>query len=247
MTMFKLQCDTPKAQRGNVLFLILIAIILFGALSFAVGNMFRGGSVETISEEKGKIITTDLIDYTRSIRQAIQAMRIDGCDETEISFEKSPFDGSDTDYVNLDSPSNFSCHVFHPNGGGINYQIANEDVGPNRDWFFGINRVGRLDGSQNIGTPAGDLVAMLLEINTSVCDLINDSLNGFEVFESGGLHNGSSVNRTEFVGDYTSTRSINRGNNTTPEAGCFCDGSGSVGCPASASHPRFFYYTLLKR
>lgn len=44
-----------KGERGNVLIYILIAIALFAALSYTVGNMMRGGNADMIDEENASL------------------------------------------------------------------------------------------------------------------------------------------------------------------------------------------------
>ncbi len=230
-----------SSQRGNVLVYILIAVALFAALGFAMSNMMRGGAGESISREKSQIYASGILSYAQSIKDAVNLLRISGaCEDEQLSFEKAPFDGTDSDYVNPNSPNDFSCHVFHPNGGGAPYMDAIDDVGPNKGWFFGVNRVGNLSGTQNLGTNANDLVAILLDIDAQVCDRVNKIANGLETWESGGAHNRTN----EFQGDFTnSANGINADSDKAVPAGCFCD----IGGACTAAAPRYFYYTILVR
>lgn len=229
------------SQRGNVLVYILIAVALFAALGFAMSNMMRGGAGESISREKSQIFASEIISYAQGLKDAINVLRISGtCDDTQLSFEKAPYDGTDSDYVNPNSPVDFSCHVFHPNGGGVSYIDAIEDVGPNQGWFFGVNRVGNLSDTQNLGTSATDLVAILLDIDIQVCDRVNTIANGLETWESGGAHNRTN----EFQGDFTNgANGINADSDKAVPVGCFCD----IGGACTPAAPRYFYYTILVR
>lgn len=108
-------------QNGNVLFLILIAVALFAALSYSITASTRSGGGNTGSE-KVDLQVSQLFQYASGIENAILRLRVShGCDASQISFERTPFDGSDITYVNANSPANFRCHVFHPNGGGQSY------------------------------------------------------------------------------------------------------------------------------
>jgi len=86
----KNQAVTPKTplknERGNVIFLILIAIGLFAALSFSFSKGNRG-STTIIDKEQATLIATEIINYARSIKNAVHELQINGCDDTEISFE----------------------------------------------------------------------------------------------------------------------------------------------------------------
>ena len=56
-----------KPESGNVLFIILIAVALFGALNFVVGNMLRGGNPQAISEQKASILADEILAQARDI------------------------------------------------------------------------------------------------------------------------------------------------------------------------------------
>ncbi|MCK5375352.1 MAG: hypothetical protein KAJ40_08705 [Alphaproteobacteria bacterium] len=165
-----------KSEQGNVLVYILIAVALFAALGFAVSNMMRssGGS---IAGERAVISISEVLDYAKSMRESVQLLRISKeCDETQISFERQPFDGTDTDYVNTNAPSDYSCHIFHPNGAGVAYYAGPEEVS-SADWIF----TGANDG-ENIGNECNedhcaDLIAILPGISRSMCKEINKKLN----------------------------------------------------------------------
>ena len=113
---------------GNVLFMILIAVVLFAALSYAVMQSDRGG-VNNLDGETVKLRASYLLQYATSVENAIMRLRISNrCTATEttgnqISFHIPPFTGlTSTTYFNPNAPSDFSCHVFHPNGGAISYK-----------------------------------------------------------------------------------------------------------------------------
>jgi hypothetical protein len=106
-------------ENGNILFLILIAVALFAALSYAVTSTSRSGE-GGISADKAKLAATELMQYATQMSQAVNRLRvINGCTPTQISFERDPFDGSDTQYLNPNAPSDKRCHVFHSKGGGM--------------------------------------------------------------------------------------------------------------------------------
>jgi len=106
-------------QRGNVLFLILIAVALFAALSYAVTRSSRGGS-GNVSEDKLNLAASNILNYGASIKTAIMRIKITGgCADEQISFE-TPVHWYN--YANPNAPLDKRCHVFHPSGGNLNYQ-----------------------------------------------------------------------------------------------------------------------------
>ena len=105
-------------SNGNVLFLILIAVALFAALSYAVTQSTRSGGGNT-SAEKGELNAAALNNYVLTLRTAMTRLRItNGCSREKLSFEPPPFSGSGV-YFNPNAPTDKSCHIFHPNGGGV--------------------------------------------------------------------------------------------------------------------------------
>ena len=69
--------------QGNALFLILIAVALFAALSYAVTNSSRGGS--GVDKEQAEIAASQFIQYVGSIEQAVNRLKvINGCEDRLI-------------------------------------------------------------------------------------------------------------------------------------------------------------------
>lgn len=237
--------DLRSRERGNVLFLILIAVALFGALSYTVAEMMRGGNVN-IGDEQSRIYAGEVLDYGRNIRQAVQSMRIsNGCRDADISFENTVEAG----YAN---GTNTECQVFSPDGGGLNYLVPVQELLDSAfsaqpgygDYFFSGNvRV------QNIGSGTGgnedlELVLFLPYLKQSICQQINSSLNTST--SSGDIpsenadawHSGFS----KFIGSYGDalTRQLD-GESPVGLSGC----REGAGTPPSDSY--YFYQVLISR
>ena len=167
---------TFKSENGNVLVYVLVAVILFAALGFAVTDMMRG-SVSGTTGEKAVVSASEVLNYGKSLRDIVHFLRISkGCDDTQISFERSPFDGTDDDYVNTNAPSDFSCHVFHPSGGAMGYLAGSEEVNDKQDWLFTGANDGENIGNQCETARCADLIAILPGLSRSLCQKINEAL-----------------------------------------------------------------------
>ena len=156
-----------KAQQGNVLFLILIAVALFAALSYAVTQSSRGGS--DASKETDLINSAQITQYPTQVRTAVLRMMIQGVSSTQLLFNKP---------AHLDDISDTPTYgVFHPSGGEAVYQDAPavfmDPDGPNAtgEWFFNGNfSIG------DIGTSDTEVIAFLPGITEAVCNKLNSEL-----------------------------------------------------------------------
>lgn len=106
--------------------MILSALAGFAGLGKAVTSTHRVEATQT-EKERAKLTATEIINYSVALKGAISRLVPGGCTIEQISFEKPPFDGSDFDYVNNNSPSDFFCYVFHPDGAGVSAKVASED------------------------------------------------------------------------------------------------------------------------
>ncbi|MCK5375220.1 MAG: hypothetical protein KAJ40_08045 [Alphaproteobacteria bacterium] len=156
-----------KRQNGNVLFLILIAVALFAALSYAVTSSTRstGG---TASNETNLISSAQITQFPASVSTAIIRMIIYGITIDEIRFNRP----GDDEFDNLDSTA---VGVFHPAGGGVSYGPAPEDVmtdGQMGDWVFNAELEVPDIGLSGVG--GNDITAYLIGLRKSICLKINE-------------------------------------------------------------------------
>ena len=74
-----------KKQNGNALWFILLAIALLGLLT-AVMTRSSGTDNDTGSYEKNQIAANEILQYAKSIENAVQNLLARGCSENDISF-----------------------------------------------------------------------------------------------------------------------------------------------------------------
>jgi len=231
-----------KLEHGNVLVYILIAVALFAALGFAVSNMMRSSGTG-VSGEKNVISASEVLDYAKSMRDMVHYLRIsNGCNENEISFERSPFDGTDSDYVNPKAPSDYSCHVFHPYGGAMGYQAGSEDVNGALDWIFTGTNDGENIGNQCNQDSCVDLMAILPGLSKGLCRKVNESL-GIAADNNYMTQEDNSFEVDPFQGSYSYEARLS--DNATLNA---LDGR-SQGCVRGNASPQdadtYYYYQVL--
>ncbi len=165
----------PNKQAGSAIVLIFVMIALFGALSFTVSKSMRGGGGK-IDTEQAQLAAAEILSYARSVRSAVQELQINGCSDTEISFENSVVGG----YVNPNAPTDKSCHVFDSNGGGLQYRAPDNkwqdpskvgDTGYSEIYFVSTNIVTNLGEGSN-----DDLLLQVNWLKKSVCEEINNKI-----------------------------------------------------------------------
>ena len=81
---FKNETMRREGERGNALFLILIAVALFAALSYAITQSGRGGG--TIDRETVVITAGQVVEQPAAIRTAVTRMIITGTSASAITF-----------------------------------------------------------------------------------------------------------------------------------------------------------------
>lgn len=166
-----------NAEKGNVFFIIFIGIALFATLSYAVANMLREGNPDVISREKAGLNADEILDYARTIRQAVQALRINGCADMDISFSTAAGDAYEHSPDVRDE-----CKIFYPSGGGITPQAQ----GPGgASWFFqGGTQVYNV-GSNGTAADNGELMIYVQVSSDMICDYLNRKMNVAEDIDAG--------------------------------------------------------------
>jgi len=229
-----------STERGNALFIILLAVALIAALTMTLS---RSGSsvVQSGNIEQQRVQGSQLLRYAKSIETAIQQIKLRGISENDISFENAT---TTTDYTNANCTST-DCRLFDVGGAGLayrNFSSANDGS----DWIFtGANNIGTTAGP--IGTTAdgsgNDIIMLLPNVRSSLCVQINRDLG---VGTAGTLpEDTTGIATTAFTGSFpTGGPTILEGdpgtilNNQT--TGCFID---------TAPNPdiTYFYYVVLAR
>jgi hypothetical protein len=125
-----------RAQNGNVLFLILIAVALFAALSYAVTRSTRSGG-KGIAEEKVTIGASRIMQFTALLRSEVQRLRLSGCAVENLDWRNKRWkriDGNPSE--GIQQPARVpkaGCAVFSDYGGPVAPVDFAEFAYPNYD------------------------------------------------------------------------------------------------------------------
>ncbi len=226
-------------QSGNVLFYILIAVALLAALSFAVATSGRGNMSE-VTDEKAKIIASEILDYANIVTNAVAQLRLRGAKETDLCFDDPQWPVA----YNNPSCSDDATKIFHTSGGGITWakvatEAADLTASPDYLWhIYGDNEI------QDVGLTCGDascaeLILVTDELRQAVCIKINDLL---------GINNpgdvpptDTDIGETQFIGTYGYSYTIG------DEAGGAALRGKMSGCfQKTGGTPEYIFYKVLQ-
>ena len=220
-----------KNQNGGAIVWILIAVALFAALNFAINKGTRSGATN-ISAEQARLAATDIIAYGELMKRTVQTLQINGCSDTDISFENSVVAG----YSNPNAPTDNSCHIYNINGGGLTF------YDPPEQWFTTTNPawVNGETSIKDIGTSDPELILWFNALNDNICNEIENKIRNRDASdETVSVHTVTDG----FIGAYTTALSDNIGDDVgnlyeSTLAGCITN---------TGTYPTAFYQVLIVR
>ncbi len=174
--------NTRQTEQGNALFLILIAVVLFAALSYAITQSNRSSG--NAGRETNTISGTTITQYTSGIRTGITRMLLRGTSASELLFNP---------------PATYSVtttrEVFHPDGGGVGFQDPDQNVvDTGGTWYYPVNKP-----VTNIATTAGDVVAILSRVRRGICEQLNQQIRGTTAIPTAGQAEAALIDATTAI------------------------------------------------
>lgn len=222
---------SQKNQRGSIFVMILLAIVMFSALSYAVLQGSRVGE-SSLTREQSKLAAQELISMADSIGAAVNKLRLTGCNETQLNFDTPQTAGI---FANAGAPADGSCDIFKTTGGKVNYTSVNPDYLVNGSWghyWFNSQFI-----VQDIGTANVDLVLWVVGLKSAVCQELNQMLLSQDPWpESVGTAT------QDFQGSFASSIADGIGD----DVGSIYAGKAS-GCMDNGSGAGTFYRVLIAR
>ena len=228
--------NNNHAQSGNVLFLILIAVALFAALSYAATQSSQVGSGGA-EDESGRIHAAQLNQYPTLVRSQVLRMRARNIEILDMEFNPPSSFGT------LSDPD---LGVFHPSGGTtyITAAPALMQNGNQGQWYYNVNfEINNLGSSETSTQRGNELIAFLPGVKSNVCQRVNEliKINTVPAVNDASYYNES----LEFMDDsyiVPNTETIIGDTNLTELSaqpfGCFLENS---------SGQYIYYFTLIER
>ena len=160
--------DKRHSERGNMLFIILIALVLVGALTAAIMDSGSGEGAN-IDSETLIIRASEVQRYASELERGILFMMQNDLSESDIRFAHP---SAHSDYGDLSADADPSDQMFHRDGGGAAYRTPPTGTNDGSAWeFYGSTNL------PNVGSDAAELTAVLPNVTQQFCDKMN-SING---------------------------------------------------------------------
>ena len=156
------------AEKGNMLFIIFIAVVLIGLLTAAIQATNRPEG-SNIDKETLVIRAAEVQRYASELERAVLFIMNNGKSESDIRFSHPD---APSQYGDLSADADPTDQVFDRTGGGATYRAPPEDVNDGSAWEFYAGT--HLPG---VGSDRAELIAVLPNVTQGFCDQIN-KMNG---------------------------------------------------------------------
>ena len=236
------QTNQPtNKQSGNALFLILIAVVLFAALTYAITQSNRG-SGNSAAREGNTVSASSVTQFPAAMRTGITRILMRGNAVTDLNYT---LPGETTTAA-------AEFQVFNVNGGGVTFtepdaqSVTALAVGGSSAaaTILGGRWVFKSTGSsvENIGTAADDHIAVLTNVKTGVCQQIMTQL--YNVAPGTALPAGTVTEGNLLAGRAAATGLANTNPLVLTAAGGF--GGRAFGCYVNGA-VNFYYHVLVEQ
>ena len=161
-----------NTQSGNVVIYILVAVALFGALTFTLSRINQGGNANTeISEAQATAYATQILSYAGQAASVIEQMKFNSSLDDTIDFTL-PTEGTFNDDPTIHK-------LYHVTGGGLNYKPMPDAMQASDNAAlppgFYIGRFEQIDWTESTDH---DIVFAAHEINQNICAKLNEKIIG---------------------------------------------------------------------
>ncbi len=221
------------AQRGNVLVIVLLAIVLIGALTVAIQGSSNQNS--HIDNETLILRISEVQRYVGELERGVGFIMQNGFSESDIRFAHP---NANSDYGDLSADTDKSDQLFAREGGAAKYRLPPKNINDGSAWeFYGHTAL------PEVGSDEAELIAVLPNVTKAFCEKIN-SVIGYDTTQpsdSATCIKGSASDRFDDSTQFSSSP------NTVTEATFSLKPSmqGCVQCTSDNSYN--FFYVLMAR
>ncbi len=225
-----------KSQKGNVLFIILIAVALFGALSYGISQSGRGNL--GIKNETMLIATGRIDSYMAAMQSTVDRIKMsNNIRSYDIYFNNDIYKKVDNTLVfsAMGSPTDPSAYLFHPQGGKLT-PLTFENISGSCGTCTGATKPGHLllrwANIPGIGSSTPDLIAGIAYVTPEFCQHVNSKT---------GISTTPVISYTTYIG------SVTRGTPPTafPALPSSLTGKKNFCIGNTTTPPSYHYYALI--
>lgn len=222
--------ERPRAESGNALFYILLAVVLIGLVTAALRMTGQAGA--NIDGEQVTIAASQIKQYASELERGVTIILQNGASENDLRFA---YPGAPAAYGDItDIPSR---QVFSRSGGGVEYRSAPPGSTTGGTWEFYASTHAAQVGSST----RADLMAVLPNVAPAVCAKLNamDGEGATQPTDSGAcLYTGSTG---RFAGVFAD------GSPNTTDEGSFTAKPAMEACVRCDDGTLNFYRVLMAR
>lgn len=217
------------SAHGNVLFIILIAIALIGALTLAIQG--SGTQDANIDRETLILRVSEVQRYGSELERGVTFIMQNGFSESDIRFSHPE---AHADYGDLSADSDKRDQLFDREGGAAKYRDPPPSINDGSAWeFYGHTALA------DVGSDAAELIAVLPNVTQAFCDAVNGTVGyAAQPEDSSTCINGGAAERFDAGVQFDSSP------NTTEEA-TFSVKPARQGCVECTSDSSLHFFHVL--
>lgn len=189
------QSKNCQHENGNVLLIILLAVMLIGALTAAMQSTSQQSA--HIDKETLILRISEVQRYASELERGVAFIMQNGHSESDIRFAHP---NAHSDYGDISADSDKSDQIFDRIGGAANYRTPPKNINDGSAWeFYGHTAL------PYVGSDAAELIVVLPNVTQDFCKKINATI-GYDTNQptdsSVCIHGGASQrfdNGTQFA------------------------------------------------
>jgi len=154
-----------NTEAGNALIYVLVAIVLFAALSFTLTRQTDTDEAGYLSSDQAELYASEIIAYAASAKSTVDQMMFTGSSIDDLDFIL-PSDAA------FDTGSDIH-KVFHPQGGGLNYRaLRSEQITDATGGIFVVKK-----NVEWTSSTATDAILSFYRLNRSICTRLIEKID----------------------------------------------------------------------
>lgn len=162
-----------RGESGNVLLLIMLAIVVLAMLTAVVSQQSET-QVDVMDRQTMDNEVSRLFSYTSLLGSALSQMLVNGEDPDSLYLTLSLLKPGDAGFET--SPHN--AKIYHPMGGGVEYMSATSNTTTPAATNLSINPAAIITGIGPTNATVGDIVFTAIVSSAAYCQRINLKVTG---------------------------------------------------------------------